>query len=71
MFGLTGRLTSTLWSFMKQLGPHKKYVIAAAVIQSIIVVIAGYLLFKSKFNHDPADSVQKKPHVEQTATKTN
>lgn len=50
---------------MKQLGRHKKYVIIAAVVQSVIVIIAGYLLFKSKLNHEPSDSIQKKPHIEQ------
>lgn len=33
---------------MKQLGPYKKYIIIAAVIQSILVIIFGYSLFKSR-----------------------
>lgn len=33
---------------MKQLGPHKKYVILAIVIQSIAVILLGYYLFKSR-----------------------
>ena len=38
---------------MKQLGPYKKFIIAAAVIQSILVIIVGYVLFKSKAAKDP------------------
>jgi hypothetical protein len=37
-----------LGSAMKQLGPHKKYVILAIVIQSIVVVLLGYYLFKAR-----------------------
>jgi len=33
---------------MKRLGPYKKYIIAAAVIQSVMVVFVGYFFFKSK-----------------------
>lgn len=33
---------------MKQLGPHKKYVILAIVIQSIAVILIGYYLFKAR-----------------------
>jgi hypothetical protein len=39
---------------MKQLGPHKKYVILAIVIQSIVVVLLGYYLFKVR-----ADKAEK------------
>jgi hypothetical protein len=39
---------------MKQLGPHKKYVILAIVIQSIVVVLLGYYLFKAR-----ADKAEK------------
>ena len=31
---------------MKNLGPYRKYIVAAAIIQAIIVVIGGYILFK-------------------------
>jgi len=33
---------------MKQLGPYRKFVIAAAILQSIIVVVAGFFLFKDR-----------------------
>lgn len=33
---------------MKQLGPHKKYVILAIIIQSIAVILIGYYLFKAR-----------------------
>lgn len=33
---------------MNRLGPYKKYIIAAAVIQSILVIFVGYILFKSR-----------------------
>ena len=55
---------------MKQLGPYRKYVTIAAIVQSVIVIVAGYLLFKSQAHRDPADAVTKKPHIEQTAPKT-
>lgn len=56
----------TLLYTMKHLGPYRKYMIAAAVIQSIIVVVAGYLLFKSKAMKSPLEhDVQDKPAVEQ------
>jgi hypothetical protein len=51
---------------MKQLGPYKKYIIAAAVIQSIIVVIVGYVLFKSMVEKDPMEhKAQEKPGIEE------
>ncbi len=40
---------------MNNLGPYKKYIIAAAVIQSIIVIIVGFILFKSKAMKDPLE----------------
>lgn len=57
---------------MKQLGPYKKYIIAAAVIQSVIVVIVGYVLFKSMAVEDPAEhQVQDKPGVEEPLKSSN
>ena len=57
---------------MKQLGPYKKYIIAAAVIQSVIVVIVGYVLFKSMAVEDPVDQqVQDKPGVEEPLKSSN
>ncbi len=41
---------------MKQLGPYKKYIIAAAIIQSIIVVLIGYVLFKSRSEEKTLES---------------
>jgi len=55
---------------MKQSKPNKKVVIAAAVIQSVIVIIAGYMLFKAKFQNDqPTQTPPKKPHFEMTPAK--
>ena len=57
---------------MKQLGPYKKYIIAAAVIQSIIVVIVGFVLFKSMAEKDPVEhQVQDKPGVEEPVKRSN
>jgi len=57
---------------MKQLGPYKKYIIAAAVIQSIIVVIVGFVLFKSMAEKDPVElQVQDKPGVEEPLKQSN
>ena len=57
---------------MKQLGPYKKYIIAAAVIQSVIVVIVGYVLFKSMAVEDPVEQqVQDKPGVEEPLKSSN
>ncbi len=54
-------------STMKHLGPYKKYIIAAAVIQSIIVIIVGYILFKSKAMKEPLEySGQERPIVEES-----
>ena len=51
---------------MNQLGPYKKYVILAAVIQSIIVVIVGIVLFKSKVMKEPIEQkAQERPVVEE------
>jgi hypothetical protein len=46
---------------MKQLGPHKKYVILAIVIQSIVVVLLGYYLFKAR-----ADNAEKEAEKAKT-----
>lgn len=47
---------------MKNLGPYKKYIIAAAIIQSIVVVVVGYILFKSKLTKDPLEGqMDEKP----------
>lgn len=52
---------------MNKLGPYKKYVVIAAVIQSIIVVVAGYILFKSRAAKElPENKMQDKPVVERT-----
>ena len=57
---------------MKQLGPYKKYIIAAAVIQSIIVIIVGYVLFKSMAVKDPVEhQVQDKAAVEEPLKQSN
>lgn len=57
---------------MKQLGPYKKYIIAAAVIQSIIVVIVGFVLFKSMAEKDPVEhQVQDKAGVEEPLKQSN
>ena len=62
----------TLHGTMKQLGPYKKYIIAAAVIQSIIVIIVGYILFKSKAMKDPLEhKVQENPGVEEPLKRNN
>jgi hypothetical protein len=54
---------------MKDLGPYRKYIIAAAIVQSVIVICASYLLFKSKSdNLSPQDNVQEPPAVEAPAT---
>jgi hypothetical protein len=50
---------------MKQLGPYRKIVITAAVVQTIIVVVAGYLLFKSSFSQKPDAVMATKPVIEQ------
>ena len=51
---------------MNKLGPYKKYVIIAAVIQSIIVVIVGIVLFKSKVMKEPIEyKTQERPVVEE------
>ena len=52
---------------MKHLGPYKKFIIAAAVIQSIIVVGAGYILFKSKTMKESLEhKAMERPGVEET-----
>lgn len=57
---------------MKHLGPYRKYMIAGAIIQSIIVVVAGYLLFKSRAAKNPLEhDVQEKPVVEQPLKSDN
>ncbi len=57
---------------MKHLGKYRKYIIAAAVIQSIIVAVAGYLLFKSKAMTVSLDhSGQEKPGVEEPIKRNN
>ncbi len=51
---------------MKQLGPYKKYIFAAAVIQVIIVIIGGYLLFKySAMKNSMKHEAQEKPRLEE------
>jgi len=57
---------------MKRLAPYKKYIIAAAVIQSVIVIFVGYLLFKSKGMTAPMKhKVLEKIGVEQPLTPVN
>lgn len=57
---------------MKHLGPYRKYMIAGAIIQSIIVVVAGYLLFKSRAAKNPLEhEVPEKPGVEQQLKSDN
>lgn len=57
---------------MNNLGPYKKYIIAAAVIQSIIVIIVGFILFKSKAMKDPLEhEVQEKSGVEEPLKRSN
>ena len=57
---------------MNQLGPYKKYVILAAVIQSIIVVIVGIVLFKSKVMKEPIEhKTQERPVVEEPLNSCN
>jgi len=54
---------------MKSLGPYRKYIIAAAIVQSIIVIFASYLLFKAKNDAGaPEDSLPKMPVVEAPVT---
>jgi hypothetical protein len=50
---------------MKQLGPYKIIVIIAAIIQSIIVVVAGYLLFKHRGFTSSQSSLPPKATIEQ------
>lgn len=57
---------------MKQLRPYKKFIIAAAVVQSIIVIIVGYVLFKSKFADNPLEHEKiDKPGVEEPLKSKN
>lgn len=57
---------------MKNLGPYKKYIVAAAVIQSIIVVVAGYLLFRAMADKASLEhQVQEKPGVEEPLKNSN
>jgi|GEM_PF-3062643 len=57
---------------MNNLGPYKKYIIAAAVIQSIIVIIVGFILFKSKAMKDPLEHEgQENPGVEEPLKRSN
>lgn len=58
--------STTFRDTMNHLGKYKKYIIAVAVIQSIIVAVAGYVLFKSKIVTDPPDHRgQEKTGVEE------
>ena len=51
---------------MKHLGPYKKYIIAAAVIQCIIVIVGGYYLFKySAMKNSMEHEAQEKPRLEE------
>jgi hypothetical protein len=51
---------------MKNLGPYKKYIIIAAVIQSIVVIVAGYIIFRAKMSSDyRAHDLKENPGVEQ------
>ncbi len=52
---------------MNNLGPYKKYIIAAAVIQSIIVIIVGFILFKSKAMKDPLEHEGQEKSISATA----
>lgn len=57
---------------MKHLGPYKKYIVAAAVIQSIVVIIGGFILFKYSAEKDSAiDETQDTPRVEQPQRDSN
>jgi len=56
---------------MKQLGPYKKYIIIAAVIQSIIVVIAGYILFKSMADRASDHHTDQEKQVIEAPLKNN
>lgn len=56
---------------MKQLGPYRKFVIAAAIVQSIIVIVAGFLLFKDKLSNMHRDTTPASPQVEQPAATRN
>ena len=57
---------------MNNLGPYKKYIIAAAIIQSIIVIIVGFILFKSKTMNDPLEHEgQEKSGVEEPLKRSN
>ncbi len=51
---------------MKNLGQYKKYLVAAVVIQCIIVIVGGYYLFKySAMNNSMKQEVQEKPRLEE------
>jgi len=51
---------------MNRLGPYRKYIIAAAIIQSIIVVLIGYFLFKSRAASESLDhDIHEKPSLEE------
>jgi len=66
IISILNKIRAPLPGTMNNLGPYKKYIIAAAVIQSIIVAIAGYMLFKSKSVNDPLENkTQEKPGVEE------
>lgn len=57
---------------MKNLGPYKKYIFAAALIQVILVIIGGYLLFKySAMKNSIKHEAQEKPRVEEPLKHTN
>jgi hypothetical protein len=54
---------------MKDLAPYRKYIIAAAIVQSVVVIWASYLLFKAKGDDfSPKDNLQESTVVESPAT---
>ena len=57
---------------MKHLGPYKKYIFAAAVIQVIIVIVGGYILFKYSAMKNPMKhEAQEKLRVEEPLRHNN
>lgn len=56
---------------MKHLGPYKKYIVAAAVIQSIVVIIGGFILFKYSAEKKSAIYESQAPRVEEPLRNSN